>query len=90
MMFEYESGVAAATIPARPVADDRETSLDATSGSTATESDEAAFARLAALSPVEYDRCREAEAKKRGIRTPTLDAEVKRVRDEAREVADRR
>ena len=75
--------VAAATIPARPVVDDRETF-----GSTATESDEAAFARLAALSPIEYDRCREAEARKLGIRTSTLDAEIKRIRVEAGPEAD--
>ena len=44
--------------------------------------DSAVLARLAALPPIEYDRCREAEAKQLGIRTSTLDAEVKRLRDE--------
>ena len=48
------------------------------------------LSRASPLSPVEYDRCREAEAKKRGIRTPTLDAEVKRVRDRARRGQSRR
>lgn len=40
----------------------------------------AAVARLAKLSPVEYDRCREAEAESLGCRVATLDAEVKRAR----------
>lgn len=39
--------------------------------------------RLAALAPIEYDRCRTAEAKQLGIRTSTLDTEVKRLRGEA-------
>jgi putative DNA primase/helicase len=41
------------------------------------ESDDQAYARLAKLSPGDYDRCRDAEAKKRGLRTSTLDAEVR-------------
>lgn len=36
--------------------------------------------RLAQLSPIEYDQQREATAKELGIRTATLDAEVKRLR----------
>jgi putative DNA primase/helicase len=37
------------------------------------------FTRLAALSPIEYDRCREQEAKQLGVRVGTLDAEVLRL-----------
>ena len=44
------------------------------------DADEAAFAALAMLSPAEYDRVREAEAKKLAIRTSTLDVEVARRR----------
>jgi hypothetical protein len=40
------------------------------------EPDEQVFARLAALSAAEYDRCRDNEAKRLGVRTLTLDAEV--------------
>ena len=39
------------------------------------ETPEQTVARLAALSPLEYDQCREAEAKRLGIRVTTLDAE---------------
>ncbi len=46
------------------------------------EADDAAFAALAKLSPAEYDRVRESEAKKLSIRTATLDAEVKQRRPE--------
>ena len=48
---------------------------------------QATFARLAALSPIEYDRVRIAEAEKLGVRVGTLDEEVSRYRpqdDEAR------
>ncbi len=38
--------------------------------------DEATFTRLAALGRIAYDRCREEEAKKLGIRIGTLDTEV--------------
>lgn len=41
---------------------------------------EATIKRLAALSPIEYDRVRKAEAKTLGIRESTLDAEVKATR----------
>jgi putative DNA primase/helicase len=41
---------------------------------------ESELARLAALSPIEYDRCREAEAERLGVRVTTLDSEVKRRR----------
>ena len=37
------------------------------------------------LSPIEYDRCREAEAEKLGIRTSTLDALTKKLRDKKAE-----
>ena len=46
-----------------------------------TETDADTFARLAVLSPAEYDRCRGTEAVALGIRVTTLDAEVKRRRD---------
>jgi putative DNA primase/helicase len=46
------------------------------------EADEAAFTALAKLLPAEYDRVREAEAKKLSIRTSTLDAEVAQRRPE--------
>ena len=46
------------------------------------EADEAAFVALAKLTPAEYDRVREAEAKKLSVRTSTLDAEVARHRPE--------
>jgi hypothetical protein len=36
--------------------------------------------RLATLTPFEYDKCRKAEAKKMGVRTDTLDAEVEKAR----------
>ena len=42
-----------------------------------TESDDAVIARLAQLSPLEYDQVRKAEAKSLGVRPNTLDAEVK-------------
>ncbi len=38
------------------------------------------IARLARLSPIDYDRIRDEEAKRRGVRVSTLDAEVKRLR----------
>ena len=41
---------------------------------------QATIARLAALSPIEYDRARQAEADQLGARVSTLDAEVKRAR----------
>ena len=40
---------------------------------------------LAALSPIEYDRRREEEAKRLGIRVRTLDQEIAKLRDEAAE-----
>lgn len=39
------------------------------------------IARLAALSPLEYDRAREAEAERLGVRLSTLDAEVQKARE---------
>lgn len=41
---------------------------------------EVAVARLAKLPPIEYDRCREAEAQALDCRAATLDAEVKKAR----------
>ena len=43
-------------------------------------SDAQTYARLAKLTPAEYDRVREAEAKALGIRSATLDAGVRRLR----------
>src|ERR1017187_2032279 len=45
------------------------------------EADPEIFARLAKLTPTEYDRAREAEAKKLGIRIATLDREVEQRRE---------
>jgi putative DNA primase/helicase len=45
-----------------------------------TETDSDAFARLAALSAADYDRCRKEEAKRLGVRAETLDAEVAKYR----------
>lgn len=42
-----------------------------------------AVIRLADLSPLEYDKVREAEAKKLGVRVTTLDAEVRAARKQA-------
>jgi putative DNA primase/helicase len=58
-----------------------------TSNRTATPEDAAEIARLAALSPIEYDRKRKSAAERLGIRTETLDTEVRRVRGEAQEEA---
>ena len=60
-------------------------SLDAVKGQIGTaqtpkETDVDTFARLAALSPAEYDRCRQTEADALGIRVTTLDDEVERLR----------
>jgi putative DNA primase/helicase len=44
------------------------------------ETDADTYARLAALSPAEYDRCRETEATALGIRVKTLDAQVEQRR----------
>lgn len=41
---------------------------------------EDALAELAKLTPIQYDQCRKDEAKKLGIRTDTLDAEIARLR----------
>ena len=42
----------------------------------APETDQECFARLAKMSRAEFDRCREPEARRLGIRASTLDAEV--------------
>lgn len=44
------------------------------------ESHDQVLSRLAALPPLEYDKCREREADHLGVRVGTLDAEVRRVR----------
>lgn len=44
------------------------------------ETDEKAFARLAAMPPAEYDRSRQAEAERMGIRVSTLDSQVEKLR----------
>src|SRR5258708_28630262 len=54
---------------------------------TAAATDEQAYERLAQLSRGEYDRVREAEAKRLGLRKETLDAEVARCRSEVRDDA---
>src|SRR5258706_15800779 len=51
---------------------------DDTTGTTVQ--DAIAVARLAALDHFEYDRCREAEAQKLGVRVSTLDVQVKSAR----------
>src|SRR5215472_11164790 len=53
------------------------------------EKTDAIIARLAALSRLEYDRVRKAEAEKLGVRVDTLDAEIRKARGEteAEEVA---
>lgn len=40
----------------------------------------ARVAQLAAMSPLEYDQCRKAEAERLGVRVPALDAEVRKAR----------
>jgi hypothetical protein len=52
-----------------------------TIGDAPAETDAEAIARLAALQPLEYDRVREGEAERLGIRVVTLDSEVKRARE---------
>ncbi len=47
---------------------------------TPTETDEDTFARLAALPPPDYDRCRDSEAKRLKIRVGTLDGEIEKRR----------
>ena len=46
------------------------------SSTTPTETDAECFARLAKLSPADFDRCRKEEATRMNIRTETLDKEV--------------
>ncbi|MFZ1072133.1 MAG: DUF3631 domain-containing protein [Verrucomicrobiia bacterium] len=48
--------------------------------------DEAIFDRLAKLSPADYDRCRDDEAKQLNIRTTTLDTEVQKRRAKSGEI----
>jgi len=48
--------------------------------------DSKAFERLAKLSPADYDRCRDDEAKQLEIRTATLDAEVQKRRVKSGEI----
>lgn len=49
-------------------------------GAAPETTDAAVFARLAALTPAEYDRVRDSEATALGVRVGTLDAEIKRRR----------
>lgn len=49
-------------------------------------SDETNFARLAKLSPADYDRCRDNEARRLKIRTVTLDAEIQKRRAKSGEI----
>jgi putative DNA primase/helicase len=49
-----------------------------------TETDEETYARLAALSPADYDRCRESEAERLRIRVSTLDGEIEKRRPKNR------
>lgn len=51
----------------------------------ADEADNARIARLAALPPLDYDRCRTAEAKALGVRPATLDSLVKAARADGEE-----
>ncbi len=64
---------------AKPPAKDQD--QDQPSANNALDSD--AFKRLAALPPLEYDRCRQAEAERLGVRVGTLDAEVTRLRPQS-------
>ena len=57
-----------------------ETAGTATHSTNGLEAHESAIHKLAMLSPVEYDKQRSAEAKRLGIRTTTLDAEVAKMR----------
>ncbi|HLX95938.1 MAG TPA: DUF3631 domain-containing protein [Verrucomicrobiae bacterium] len=50
------------------------------SAATPTETDEERFQRLAKLTPAEYDRVRDNEARQAGIRVATLDSEVAKLR----------
>jgi putative DNA primase/helicase len=50
------------------------------SAAVPAETDTDAYARLAALPPAEYDRCRGREAKSLGVRVSILDAEVEKLR----------
>lgn len=52
-----------------------------------TESDKAAIVRLAALSPMEYDRLRKSEAERLGVSVVALDREVKAHRSQHKEAA---
>jgi putative DNA primase/helicase len=50
------------------------------SATVPAETDADTYARLAALPPAEYDRCREQEANALSVRVSTLDAEVEKLR----------
>ncbi len=67
-------GATAADIASLPTA-------DATNAS-AGETNEQAVARLASMKPMDYDRVREAEAKRLEVRVGTLDSEVRKARGE--------
>lgn len=51
-----------------------------TNATTPAETDDQALARLASLAPLEYERAREAEAKRMNFRVTVLDAEVEKLR----------
>ena len=50
------------------------------SATVPAETDADTYARLAALPPAEYDRCREQQANSLGVRVSTLDTEVEKLR----------
>ncbi len=52
------------------------------------EPDEMALARLSRLTPLQYDRVRQAEAKKLGIKVSTLDEEVRKRRERQKQSAE--
>lgn len=68
--------------PESPMGDDQGT---AEGLPHADEADDARIARLAALPPLDYDRCRTAEAKALGVRPATLDSLVKAARADGEE-----
>lgn len=63
--------------------------VDTTTHTDAPDGDESTLARLAAMSPVQYDRVRASEADRLGIRVSTLDAEVVRLRARVAEATER-
>lgn len=72
-----------APAPGCSYVDDDEDASPEPEAEAAPETAEQAFDRLARLSPAEYDMARKAEADRLGIRTATLDDEVKRRRKDS-------